>query len=147
VNIPRGIRNNNPGNVRRGRQHWLGEVDELNGVHDAEFVQCSAPVYGLRIPAVILLHYGAAGIKTPRAIVSRWAPPVENDTEAYIKAVTKALGCADDTKIDLRDPSKMNAVLKVLVQHENQTPGETWVDPYTHLQYQQAMVLAGIHLQ
>lgn len=43
------------------------------------------------------------GLTTVREIISRWAPPSENDTENYIKFMSKKLGVKPDEKIDLND--------------------------------------------
>jgi len=85
---PRGIRNNNPGNIRRNGDPWQG-LAETQG--DKEFFTFATPVYGIRALARTLITYqDRHGLRTIRQIISRWAPPVENDTESYVKAVTAA---------------------------------------------------------
>ena len=86
---PRGIRNNNPLNIRRSSTHWQGARKEQT---DKSFVQFETMAYGYRAAWKILQTYyerfcmqGKA--YTVRNIISRWAPPEENDTEAYIKNV------------------------------------------------------------
>jgi len=88
-NLPRGIRNNNPLNIRIGNV-WLGEVAEPT---DPDFEQFVSMVYGLRAAMVLMrryyFHYKR---RTIAAIVSAWAPPAENNTQAYIDKVCAQTG-------------------------------------------------------
>ena len=95
---PRGIRNNNPLNIRRSKDKWQGQINANNSSPkgDAEFVQFYSMEYGWRAAFVILCrtYYGKYGLKTIRDIVSRWAPAKENNTEAYIRHVSDYTGIA-----------------------------------------------------
>ena len=105
---PRGIRNNNPLNIRKSADKWQGQINPSgngngngNGNNsspkgDAEFVQFYSMEYGWRAAFVILCrtYYGKYGLKTIRDIVSRWAPAKENNTEAYIRHVSDYTGIA-----------------------------------------------------
>lgn len=115
---PRGIRNNNPGNIDRTSERWQGmAADQWN---DKRFVVFTAPVWGLRALAKVLLSYQRKyGLRTPAAIVGRWAPPVENDTGAYARQVAKALGVGVDDQIDLTKAATLERILPAIVQHEN----------------------------
>ena len=79
----RGFRNNNPTNIRLGAP-WQGMSPTQT---DGSFVQFIAPQWGIRAAAKILLHYQAEGFNTVRQIINHWAPPNENDTDAYIADV------------------------------------------------------------
>ena len=87
----RGIRNNNPLNIRRSKDKWQG-LSTLQ--EDREFFQFVSMEYGWRAAFVILCrtYYGKYGLKTIRDIVSRWAPAKENNTEAYIRHVSDYTG-------------------------------------------------------
>lgn len=106
----RGLRNNNPLNIRRGGNKWLGEVDSLKGVHDADFCQFQSMEYGYRAAIRIFLTYQSKyGCKTIRKIINRWAPPTENNTKAYISRVVEDVnkaqpnaGITADTELDLK---------------------------------------------
>ena len=93
---PRGIRNNNPLNIRKSKDNWQG-LRTLQ--EDREFCQFSSMAYGWRAAFVILCktYYGKYKLKTIRAIITRWAPPKENNTEAYIRRVTDRIGIGADT--------------------------------------------------
>lgn len=116
--LPRGLRNNNPGNIDRTTERWQGMAADQSS--DKRFVVFSAPVWGLRALAKVLLSYQRKyGLRTPAAIIGRWAPPVENDTGAYARQVAKALGVGVDDQIDLTNAATLERILPAIVQHEN----------------------------
>lgn len=115
---PRGIRNHNPGNIDRTAERWQGMAADQSS--DKRFVVFTAPVWGLRALAKVLLSYQRKhGLRTPAAIIGRWAPPVENDTGAYARQVAKALGVGVNDRIDLQQPAALQRILPAIVQHEN----------------------------
>ena len=101
VKLPRGIRNNNPLNIRRSGDKWQG-LHVLQ--EDREFFQFSEMKWGWRAAFRLLCHtyYGKYKLRTIRAIITRWAPPKENNTEAYIRCVTDRIGIGPDK--ELGDP-------------------------------------------
>jgi len=110
---PRGIRNNNPGNVRDTGTDWLGRSGT-----DGEFVVFSDPVYGVRAMARVLKNYrDRYGLDTVEEIISRWAPPTENNTQAYIDAVSRALAVAPDDPLDL--DRVLPELVAAIIRHEN----------------------------
>lgn len=92
--VPRGIRNNNPLNIRKGN-NWLGEVTNST---DPAFEQFTSMQYGLRAGFKLLRNYitGRDGRYQPcdtiEKIISRWAPASENDTQRYIEVVCRHTG-------------------------------------------------------
>jgi len=111
---PRGIRNHNPGNIRRGGDQWQGMAAEQT---DPEFVQFIAPEYGIRAMAVVLNNYRTLyGRNTIRKIITRWAPPVENDTDAYINSVARSLGVGPDDQLSV---AHTPALIAAIIRHEN----------------------------
>ncbi|NSX04822.1 structural protein [Cupriavidus gilardii] len=142
---PRGIRNNNPGNIRWG-DGWQGLVAPHMRT-DKAFCQFTEPTYGIRAICRILLNYGSKEgipgvgqprIDTVREIISRWAPPNENDTEAYIRSVARALDVDPNDHIDTSDPAVMRVLVVAIIRHEN------GVQPYSASLIDQAMRMAGI---
>ncbi|QGF27475.1 structural protein [Pantoea eucalypti] len=118
--IPRGIRNNNPGNIRWGDE-WKGLVPEAQRT-DKSFCQFASPEFGIRAMIIILRNYQSKyGLKTITGIIKRWAPPNENDTQAYILSVVKATGADADKPIDLTDSRKLFPLLQAIIRHENGT--------------------------
>ncbi|MDT0140843.1 structural protein P5 [Acidovorax sp. PRC11] len=115
---PRGIRNHNPGNIDRTSERWQGMAADQNS--DPRFVVFTAPVWGLRALAKVLLSYQRKyGLNTPAKIIGRWAPPAENDTGAYARQVARALGVGVDDVVDLQDPGVLARIVPAIVQHEN----------------------------
>ena len=99
--LPRGLRNNNPLNIRRSGDKWQGlKVRQ----EDKAFFQFSEMKWGWRAAFRLLCHtyYGKYKLRTIRDIITRWAPPKENNTEAYIRRVTDRIGIGPDR--ELGDP-------------------------------------------
>ncbi|MBD2816278.1 structural protein [Xenorhabdus sp. Flor] len=114
--MTRGIRNNNPGNIRHGDK-WQGLCSRQT---DKAFSQFQAPEYGIRAMFVILRNYWCKyGDKTIHQFISRWAPPNENDTEAYINYVSRTVGIASDTVIYVNHQETMIALVKAMIRMEN----------------------------
>lgn len=128
---PRGIRNNNPGNIRlREGVHWVGQSTDQT---DGSFVQFTDATYGIRAMARIFIHYGEIGINTIQACISRWAPPSENNTNAYVAAVSSACHVEPTATVDLK--ALLPDLIPAVIFHEN------GVQPYTPEQ-----IAAGINL-
>ena len=88
---PRGIRNNKPLNIRNSADQWQGAREEQK---DKSFVQFKSMAYGYRAAWKTLQSYYNRFSMQSRAftiknIIGRWAPPKENDTEAYIRSVMR----------------------------------------------------------
>lgn len=108
---PRGIRNNNPLNIRIGNT-WLGEVPNPT---DSDFEQFVSIRYGLRAAFVILRRYiRRYGRNTPAKIIRAWAPAVENNTQRYIEVVCKRSLIAPDEVIDYADKKTMVRLVKAM---------------------------------
>ena len=98
--IPRGIRNNNPLNIRRSKDQWQGLKAQQQ---DASFCQFETLVYGGRAAFYLLTltYYHKYRLYTIRKIIGKWAPPGENNTEAYIQNVSRLTGIAPDEPIGI----------------------------------------------
>lgn len=111
----RGLRNNNPGNIRKdGKTVWQGMA---TAQPDASFVSFVSPEYGIRALAKVLHTYIATGTNTIRAIVTRWAPPSENNTAAYIAAVAAQTGINPDAPVN--EATHLPALVQAIIKHEN----------------------------
>ncbi|EIX4100636.1 hypothetical protein G9X50_20080 [Cronobacter sakazakii] len=122
MKTPRGIRNNNPGNLDRGSP-WQGLV---NNPSEPRFCTFKDPVWGIRALAVTLITYhdkrrakDGSSIDTISEVIERWAPPNENDTAAYIREVAKAVGVTPDMVIDLHDYDTLRPLVEAIIRHEN----------------------------
>ncbi|MFC5372874.1 hypothetical protein ACFPIF_09940 [Brevundimonas faecalis] len=128
----RGVRNNNPGNIRRvSGVTWQGQAKEQT---DAEFVVFVSPEMGVRALVRTLLTYNKAHkLASVRGIINRWAPPngyangrsYKQNTSAYIDAVAKELGRAlgetvnVDARLDVDSYRVMRALATAIIAHEN----------------------------
>ena len=115
--MSRGLENNNPGNIRRAKVRYRGEVRPSR---DPEFKQFESLAWGYRAIFVLLDTYRRRyGIDTLRGMLSRWAPPSENHTEAYIRAVAGDTGIDPDEPLDTRDAATMVPVAASISRVEN----------------------------
>ena len=97
---PRGIRNNNPLNIRLSKDRWQGQSPPSTSPEgEKAFCVFESMAYGWRAAFVILCrtYYNKYKLRTIRALITRWAPPKENNTEAYIRRVTDRIGIGADT--------------------------------------------------
>lgn len=117
---PRGIRNNNPGNIRLSPVRWQGQK---NVQADTSFVEFVSPVMGLRaLMRLLLTYYFKHGLNTVESIINRWAPPHENATDHYIHSVARHLNVQRRTPIDLMDEKILVKLAEAITRHENGHP-------------------------
>ncbi len=93
--LSRGLRNNNPLNIRHGHSLWQGRTEAQT---DREFVCFMTMGMGYRAAWKILQTYYESLPKMGKIfclyqIIHRWAPPEDNnDTSAYLNRVIKLTG-------------------------------------------------------
>lgn len=109
----RGIRNNNPGNIRVSKDKWEGMTGD-----DGAFVIFDSPESGVRALGKNLLSYGRQGYDSIEKIINRWAPPNENDTQAYINSVVAATGIPATQSLDLSNPDTLSSLAQAISFHE-----------------------------
>jgi hypothetical protein len=95
---PRGIRNNNPGNLIYTEIKWNGKLPKYRN-KDRRFEMFIAPVYGVRAMIKDLKHDIEKGKNTVPALIEEYAPKFENNTEAYINTVCKDLKVSRQAKL------------------------------------------------
>lgn len=127
--LPRGIRNNNPGNIRHG-DNWQGMAAEQP---DRSFITFVNPVYGFRAMTKILQSYRRRGVTTVADIIATWAPPVGRDPEtgetygnhtaAYVQAVASRTGLKPEQNVDLSNrPLVVDLLAAMTLQENGQQP-------------------------
>lgn len=95
----RGIRNNNPGNIRKGsKKIWNGELWPST---DASFSQFISMAYGVRALLIDLVNKHKQGLNTVQKIIFKYAPPTENYSQVYANFVATRMG------IGVNEPFKM----------------------------------------
>lgn len=115
--MSRGLRNYNPGNIRRSRVRYLGEVVPSR---DPEFKQFESMAYGYRAIFVLLDTYRCRyGLSTIRQMLNRYAPPQENFTEGYVRFLASRTGIAPDETLDTRSECDMIPVVMAMSEIEN----------------------------
>lgn len=115
--LPRGIRNNNPLNLRISNSPWLGKVANNT---DGQFEQFTSMSYGIRaaflnVRTIIKRHPGC----TVERLIHVWAPPCENNTSAYVGEVCKLARVAPFKRLDFKVKNEMCRLLWAMAQVEN----------------------------
>lgn len=117
TSLPRGYRNNNPLNVRKNAANaWKGKVVPGS---DPAFEQFITMTYGYRCALYLLRKYIGQGHNTIRKIVTKWAPPSENNTSGYVSNVATRTGIGADTVIDRNDQQKLCKIAWAMAWVEN----------------------------
>lgn len=129
----RGIRNNNPGNLRHGAK-WQGLAKEQT---DSAFCQFESMEYGCRaLMKTLQTYHNKYDLDNIEGIIARWAPTNENDTMSYINSVSKRLAVNPKESLDLEHNSQLYLELaKAIAFHENgkdalDISDETWDKAY-----------------
>ncbi|KPA87285.1 hypothetical protein PF66_06195 [Pseudomonas asplenii] len=111
----RGIRNNNPGNL-----NFVGQAGASLERPGGRFAKFQTMEEGLGALVKQLRRYAARGIKSIRDIVNTYAPASDgNDTGAYMRALSKALGIGIDDQVDLSNNAQVAALVRGITAHEN----------------------------
>ncbi|MFY2599312.1 phage tail tape measure protein [Achromobacter xylosoxidans] len=132
---PRGIRNNNPGNLVYVGQ--TGASKEANG----RFATFSSAQEGLNALASQLRRYGQRGLNSIQSIVNTYAPASENNTGAYANYLAQKMGIDTDTQFDVNsDPAALAALIRGIVEYENGR------NPYSNDMIAQAAGMAPVNL-
>ena len=117
---PRGIRNNNPGNIRNSeRNDWAGEVSKADKKDNA-FEEFKDIPHGIRAMMKLLLKYQRSyNLHSIKELIERWAPRDENDTAAYVRWVCREMQMPDCCRLDLSDKGTMCALVDAMCYMEN----------------------------
>ena len=115
--MPRGLRNNNPLNIRISTDKFVGEVQPSQ---DKAFKQFDTMAHGYRAAFRVLLTYiNNYKCDTIRKIISRWAPATENNTLAYVMTVSDRAGISPDAPISADNQEMMVRIVAAMSYVEN----------------------------
>ena len=116
-NLPRGVRNNNPGNLKITPIKWKGKIPADRNT-DGVFEQFEAYRWGIRAMIKDIIGDMEDGKRTLRSIISEYAPSSENQTDKYIQAISRATGWSADFPLS---PSyaTMSRLIPAMIGHEN----------------------------
>lgn len=120
--MSRGLRNCNPGNIRHSIARYQGEIQPSS---DPAFKQFEALEWGYRAIFVTLDTYQRKhGLRTITEMIGRWAPPTENHTQAYIRAVARQAGIHPLREIDTHCRATMIPIVAAMSRVENGTSAD-----------------------
>lgn len=114
--VPKGIRLNNPGNIRyRPQDKWQGLIGPVDGM-----CQFETPQYGIRVIArQLIVNQDKHQCGTLSQHIMRYAPPVENNTGAYVDDVCARTKMWKDEQIDMHRWEFIRPVVEAIIWHEN----------------------------
>lgn len=115
--VPRGFRDQNPGNLRDEGIAWKG----LLGHDEDGYCIFDTAHNGIRAMAMDLHTKWARGLDTVAKIIPVYAPPSENPTANYIADIAKWTGLGPDEKIDLSDVDELATVVSAMIRQEDGT--------------------------
>lgn len=115
--VSRGLRNCNPGNVRQSKTRYKGEKPHST---DSAFKQFETLEWGYRAIFMLLHTYRVRGYgDTIAKMISRYAPPFENNTEAYISRVCQQAGIDRDQRLNTLNSVQMIPIVSAISAVEN----------------------------
>jgi hypothetical protein len=117
--LPRGLRNNNPGNIEDG--DFARGLPGYQG-SDGRFAVFDSMESGQAAKGALLQSYGRRGFNTVEKVIGRWAPPSENDTGSYVQFVSQRLGVDPRQPLDLNDPGVVSSLQAAISERENGVP-------------------------
>lgn len=118
--LPRGIRNNNPLNIRKGC-NWRGERQVQL---DREFEEFESIEFGIRAGIKLVCNHINGNVSSHRPctnlvqLINAWAPPVENNTGAYIKAVESMTGINRYQRIYANNREMVSRIVQAMAKVE-----------------------------
>lgn len=113
--MSRGYSNKNPGNIRKTKTLWLGEIQGT----DKDFKTFKSMAYGYRAIFVVLNTYMKKGINTIEQMINTYAPPIENNTKSYINFVVLKSGKSKDSLISPIDFKTLKLIVGAISHIEN----------------------------
>ena len=115
--LPRGLRNNNPLNIRISTDKFVGEIQSSQ---DKVFKQFDTMAHGYRAAFRVLRTYiNNYKCDTIRKIISRWAPATENNTLAYVMTVSSRSGISPNALISASNREEMIRIVAAMSYVEN----------------------------
>lgn len=126
MNEVRGIRNNNPLNIRKGC-NWMGERQDQQDPVFEEFISLE---YGIRAALKLMINHitGFGGTRrkanTLQKLIWVWAPPSENNSAAYVRTVASACDMSPNSLLDPKNEKQICAVCRAMAKMES----GVWLD-------------------
>lgn len=112
-----GLKNNNPGNLIKTNIAWQGKIPHAQNT-DKRFEQFENVYWGLRAMLKDLINDINKGKNTVKLLISEYAPPSENDTNAYINSVSKTLGVAPTQRLTEINSAFLLKLVRAIIKVE-----------------------------
>ena len=117
LDLPRGFRNNNPGNLIQTNINWVGKIP-LSENTDTRFEQFETMVWGFRAMMKDLYSDVKKGSNTVTKLINEYAPEHENNTYSYIQFVSNRIGVTPNEVLNLSS-SNIKELAKAITIQEN----------------------------
>lgn len=140
TNLPRGLRNNNPGNLIKTGIAWKGEVSKNTDGHFEQFVDLKHGIRALYKQLYTDIQVRSLNL---RKLIHKYAPAHENNTENYIDYVSKKTGINPNYPIDL-NYTNLVTIAKAIVSIEN---GSQYSHLISESDYEEAFSIAGLTIK
>jgi hypothetical protein len=109
----RAERNNNPGNLE-----FRGQAGAVPESGSGRFAKFGTQAEGVAALVKQLQRYGSRGLDTLEEIIGTYAPSSENNTQAYVAALSKRLGVGGSDQLDLSDSNTLAQLVRGISTHE-----------------------------
>jgi hypothetical protein len=120
ADLPRGVRNNNPGNLQQTTIPWQGKIPNPT---DSRFEQFREYVWGVRAKIRdITGDISRKGQNTIRKLITAYAPAFENNTASYITNLSNRMGMSPDALLDANNHAQMMRLCQHIAIIENGAP-------------------------
>lgn len=116
--LPRGIRNNNPGNLRITNIKWQGKVPVAQNTDEA-FEQFQSMAFGIRAMLMDIINDIKKGKNTLQTLISEFAPSNENNTAAYVAFVSRVANVPANAVIRPDDRATLGRIIAAMIRKEN----------------------------
>jgi hypothetical protein len=117
-NAPRGVKNNNPGNLRKSSSPWKGKIIPSS---DPDFEQFYRMEDGARASMKNIQTWFSRGKNTVRKLIATWAPPNENETENYVLFISRQMGVEPDQVITLTPDFLKELAFQISIMENGRT--------------------------
>lgn len=121
--LPLGLRNNNPGNLRPSSGAWQGQVGTNQNFVVFEDISWGIRAFATNFYSSVKKH----NTDTLRKYINRYAPSSENDTNRYLKHITDTTGISADEPI----PTDMESLKNILRSQMEVELGQKYADLVT----------------
>lgn len=142
TSLPRGLRNNNPGNLVRTSIAWQGKIPHSQNT-DSYFEQFTHLPFGIRALMRDLISDYKKGSDTVVKLITEFAPTFENNTAAYINTVANVAGIPANQPINGLTKPILIGLCKAIVLVEIGAAYQSYV---TNSDYEEAFSMLGVAL-